>query len=363
MNQGKSENKKTSIKLKTISKRFLDGTVAVNEVNLEISGGEILVLVGPSGCGKTTTLRIIGGLEKPDPGGEVYYDDLNVSNVPIEKRNVGIVFQNYALFPNMNVFENVEYGLRMRKMQKEVRRARVLEVLNLVNIVELAEKYPDSISGGQKQRVALARALAVYPVILLLDEPLTALDAKLREKLRIELHRLLKSLGITTVYVTHDQTEAMSLGDRVAVMNQGKLIQIGTPYEIYQNPVDDFVATFIGTTNLFKGKIIEENKVKYVDIDFFRMQLKTNELLNQTGDITVMFRPEDVKIVPQGKEQFSGTIKNSFYLGDKTRVFIEVGTGAEIIADISERMKYKSGEEIFLALKENALYTFKKRDS
>ena len=360
MTQEKRENKKTSIKLKAISKKFLDGTIAVDKVNLEIEGGEILALVGPSGCGKTTTLRIIGGLEEPDPGGEVFYDDLNVSSVPIEKRNVGIVFQNYALFPNMTVFENVEYGPRMRKIQKEVRNKRVMEVLDLVNIVELAEKYPDTISGGQKQRVALARALAVYPVILLLDEPLTALDAKLREKLRIELHRLLKSLGITTVYVTHDQTEAMSLGDRVAVMNQGKLIQIGTPFEIYQNPEDDFVATFIGTTNLFKGKIIEENNIKYVDIDFFRMQLKPNELLNQEGEITVMFRPEDVKIVQQEKELFSGIIKNSFYLGDKTRVFIEVETGAEIIADINEKMKYKAGEKIFIALKENALYTFKK---
>ena len=221
----------TNIRLVGCAKTFDDGTRALNPIDLEIEGGETVVLLGPSGCGKTTTLRMIAGLESPDAGGAILFGDEDVTHKPIEQRNVGMVFQSYALFPNMTVRENIGYGLRVRKTPKAEADKRIDEMLEMMQIAQLQDRRIDQLSGGQRQRVALARAITPRPRVLLLDEPLTALDAFLRENLRIEIDRLLRQLGITAVYVTHDQGEAMALGDRIVVMDHGDVAQIGTPRE------------------------------------------------------------------------------------------------------------------------------------
>jgi putative spermidine/putrescine transport system ATP-binding protein len=307
------------ISLRQVAKTFSDGTRALKQVDLEIAAGETLVLLGPSGCGKTTLLRIIAGLEVPDAAGRVHFGGEDVTALPIEKRNVGMVFQSYALFPNMSVAENVGYGLRIRG---ELTQAKVDELLALVQLEGFGNRRVDQLSGGQRQRVALARALAVRPRALLLDEPLTALDAKLREQLRTDIDRLLRSLAITAVYVTHDQSEAMALGDRIAVMEAGQIVQIGTPKEIYYRPRSAFVADFIGTMNRLNGSL---------------------------------FRPEDTRIVAAGQGQFSGTIASVFFLGDHTRLMVDCGGPQLLTVETTERREFAVGERLHLAVDPGAM--------
>ena len=323
------------IRLQRCTKTFPDGTHALQPLDLDIAAGETIVLLGPSGCGKTTTLRIIAGLEAPDAGGQVLFDGSDVTAVPIEKRNVGMVFQSYALFPNLNVEGNVEYGLKVRKMPANQRAARVREMLAMMRIEPLARRRIDQLSGGQRQRVALARAIATRPRVLLLDEPLTALDAKLREDLRLEIDRLLRSLAITTVYVTHDQAEAMALGDRIAVMDHGRIAQIGTPQDIYFTPADAFVADFIGAMNHVRGSV-----------DAARLRFASGWLPlpdGHDGD-AVMFRPEDLQLVDAARAQFSGHVLSSFFLGDHTRLVIDAGTGTLLTARVQQRQRYSAGD-------------------
>ena len=307
------------IRLQSVAKTFDDGTRALKTLDLEIADAETLVLLGPSGCGKTTLLRIIAGLEVPDAGGRVHLGGEDVTALPIEKRNVGMVFQSYALFPNMSVAENVGYGLRIRG---ELTQAKVDELLALVQLEGLGGRRVDQLSGGQRQRVALARALAVRPRALLLDEPLTALDAKLREQLRTDIDRLLRSLAITAVYVTHDQSEAMALGDRIAVMEAGQIVQIGTPKEVYYRPRTAFVADFIGTMNRLNGSL---------------------------------FRPEDTRIVAAGQAQFSGTIASVFFLGDHTRLMVDCGAAQLVTVETTERREFAVGERLHLAVDPGAM--------
>jgi len=238
-----------------ISKHFKD-TVAVDNVSFDVTEGEFLSLLGPSGCGKTTTLRIIAGLENLTQG-KVFLEGRDVTEEAPFHRNTGMVFQNYALFPHMTIHENVAFGLRMRKFDKNLIEDKVNQALELVHLGGLGERYPHQLSGGQQQRVALARALAVEPALLLLDEPLSNLDAKLREEMRIEIKLIQREVGITTLFVTHDQEEALTMSDRVIVMEQGRISEMGSPIEIYQNPSSAFVADFIGHANIFKGKVIE----------------------------------------------------------------------------------------------------------
>lgn len=282
--------------------------------DLHIEAGETLVLLGPSGCGKTTTLRIIAGLEAPDAG-QVMFNDEDVTRLPIEQRRVGMVFQSYALFPNMTVQENIAYGLRVRHMPAPERQTRVNEMLEMMHIEALASRQVHQLSGGQKQRVALARAIAPRPRVLLLDEPLTALDARLRETLRSDINALLRGLGITSVYVTHDQAEAMALGDRIAVMDRGRISQIGTPKQIYFNPANAFVAAFIGT-------------------------------LNAVGE--TRFRPEDAALVPIDVADLTGTVVSCLFLGDHHRVQVRLTGGEEIILKLSSRTHLSQGENVGL---------------
>jgi putative spermidine/putrescine transport system ATP-binding protein len=316
-----------AIHLENCAKTFVDGTRALEPLSLDIAAGETVVLLGPSGCGKTTTLRIIAGLESPDAGGRVLFGAEDVTSQPIEERGVGMVFQSYALFPNMSVAENVGYGLRVRKSGKVEREKRVSEMLELVDLVRLGARRVDQLSGGQKQRVALARALAIRPRALLLDEPLTALDAKLREQLRVEIDRLLRQLGITAVYVTHDQAEAMALGDRIVVMEKGRIAQSGTPQEIYHHPATAFVADFIGTMN----RLVRDGR-------------------------EVMFRPEDVRIVAPGNgHDIEAKVISSFFLGDHTRLVVDAGGAAPLIVETTERRTWPRGETVHLAIAPGAI--------
>ncbi len=247
-----------TVALKNVSKFFGD-VRAMDDVDLEIEEGEMFFLLGPSGCGKTTTLRVIAGFYKPD-NGNIYFDKNPVNDVPPHKRNLGMVFQNYALWPHMTAYENIVYGLKVRNSPVSERVQRAREALEIVKMREYAERYPNQLSGGQQQRIALARAIVIEPDVLLLDEPLSNLDAKLRVETRNEIIRIQKELGITSIYVTHDQEEALSMGDKIAIMNLGKIEQIGSPRVIYNNPVNSFVAGFIGETNFVDGEVISIDK-------------------------------------------------------------------------------------------------------
>jgi len=334
-----------AIHLQHCAKTFADGTRALEPLSLDIAAGETVVLLGPSGCGKTTTLRIIAGLESPDTGGRVLFDSEDVTAQPIEDRGVGMVFQNYALFPNMTVEQNVGYGLRVRKASRKDREERVAEMLALVDLTELGERRVDQLSGGQKQRVALARALAARPRLLLLDEPLTALDAKLREGLRVEIDRLLRQLGITAVYVTHDQGEAMALGDRIVVMEKGRIAQAGTPQEIYHRPATAFVADFIGTMNRVSGDIADGHLVT----------VGGRIPLGSIAAREVMFRPEDVRLVDEGVHHLRAKVISSFFLGDHTRLVVDAGGASPLVVETTERRGWPRGETVHLAIAEGAL--------
>lgn len=337
---------KVSIRLERCARTYEDGTRALEATDLTIQAGETVVFLGPSGCGKTTTLRLVAGLDEPDAGGKVWFGDEDVTAIPIERRNVGMVFQSYALFPNMSVEENVAYGLRVRKVPSNERSRRVRESLEMMHISDLATRRIDQLSGGQRQRVALARAIAPRPRVLLLDEPLTALDAKLRENLRVEIDRLLRSLEITTVYVTHDQGEAMALGDRIAVMDKGRIAQIGTPEEIYRAPANAFVADFIGTMNRVYGRLENDTLL------FPGGQVPWTGSAPTAG---LMFRPEDLKLAAPGGGNFSAQVVTAFFLGDHVRLVLDAGAPDLFIARVFERRNFVKGETVAFTLSPQTL--------
>jgi putative spermidine/putrescine transport system ATP-binding protein len=284
---------------------------------------------------------LIAGLEQPDAGGRVFFDGEDVTARGIEQRNIGMVFQSYALFPNMSVAENIGYGLKVRKLPAAQRNERIGEMLAMMRIEALANRSVDQLSGGQRQRVALARALAVRPRALLLDEPLTALDAKLREALRIEISGLLRRLGITAIYVTHDQSEAMALGDRIVVMSQGSVAQIGTPFDIYRRPATRFVADFIGTMNRLRGRM--EGGV------FHCAGGRIAWPAGPSSASEVMFRPEDVNLAePDTPADLQGTVSAAFFLGDRTRLLIDVGCEQPLTLEGVVRRPVQAGETLSL---------------
>ncbi len=332
-----------SVRIETCSKTFADGTRALEPVTLDIARGETMVLLGPSGCGKTTMLRIIAGLEQADPGGRVLFDAADMTSVPIERRGVGMVFQSYALFPNMSVADNIGYGLKIRGVDKPSRAARVAEMVALTNIGGLEDRRIDQLSGGQRQRVALARAVATRPKVLLLDEPLTALDAALRDRLRGELNRLLRSLGITTIYVTHDQSEAMELGDRVVVMRKGQVAQIGTPRDIYFAPRDRFVAEFVGAANIIEAPIVSS-----------RLMLPGGHLpVDGTTDAAAavaMIRPETIALTEAGAAALTGTVDSVSFVGDRQRIVVSGAADKPLTIDAPNRIVLRVGERVGLSI-------------
>jgi len=337
-----------SVRVENCGKTFADGTHALEPASLDIARGETLVLLGPSGCGKTTMLRIIAGLELPDAGGKILFDDKDMTSVPIERRNVGMVFQSYALFPNMSVADNIAYGLKIRGIPKGERAARVAELVALTNITGLENRRIDQLSGGQRQRVALARAVAIRPGILLLDEPLTALDAALRERLRSELNRLLRALGITTIYVTHDQAEAMELGDRVVVMRKGAIAQIGSPREIYFTPKNRFVAEFVGAANIVEGPLDQG----YLVLPGGRQPIG--------GDATqpaavAMIRPGTIRIVDVTGAALCGTIDSVSFIGDRQRMVVSGASDKPLTVDAPNRVEVKAGERVGLSIAPEAV--------
>ena len=315
-----------------IRKQF-GATLAVDDFNLDAERGEFVSFLGPSGCGKTTTLRMIAGFETPTAG-KIVIDGEDVTHRPPNRRNIGMVFQSYALFPNMTVADNVGFGLRVRKRPGDQIRKRVAELLDIVNLPDKGGRYPYQLSGGQQQRVALARALAFEPQVLLLDEPLSALDAKIRVALRHEIRSIQRQLGITTVYVTHDQEEALSLSDRVVVMSEGRMEQVGTPFEIYNFPTTAFVASFVGSLNVLEGEIVDAGRGE-ISISGQTINV-TRTFDGRPGqEVRVALRPEMASLGerPVGCTRLQGQVVDVSFLGAVVRIRVQLGLGPALPND------------------------------
>jgi spermidine/putrescine ABC transporter ATP-binding subunit len=342
--------------LENVTVRY-PSVVALENFSLKISEGEFLALLGPSGCGKTTTIRVIGGFIKPDVG-EVYIEGEMVNQLPPYKRKAGMVFQNYALFPHKTVFGNIAFGLRMKKEAKGNIQRKVAEVLKQLHLESFEDRYPYQLSGGQQQRVALARALVVGPDVLLLDEPLGALDKKLRDEMQIELRTLQRKFGITTIFVTHDQEEALTMADRIAILNKGRLEQIGSPSEIYDNPVNKFVADFIGISNVIRVKVsaIGINTLDCCFGENFRVTVpKIGDVAPET-DLEVAVRPEKIELVSGSSEKtknvLPGKVERMIYRGAVSFLYVRMPDDSTLIVQLQnppEPLKeMKPGDQVLL---------------
>ena len=309
------------VRLDGVSKRF-DDVVAVDDVSLEVEHGSFFALLGPSGCGKTTTLRMIGGFEEPSAG-VIYLGEQEVSGLPPYKRDVNTVFQSYALFPHLSVFENVAFGLRRRGVAKDQVRGRVLSILEIVGLAGMERRKPQQLSGGQQQRVALARALVNRPRVLLLDEPLGALDLKLRKQMQLELKTIQHDVAVTFIHVTHDQEEAMTMANRIAVMNHGRVEQLGPPDELYERPRTAFVAGFLGTSNLIRGEV-RDGAVATAGT---AVQVGEGALAGRTGRVAVGIRPEKIELGGNGPNRLEGTVKEKAYIGVSTQYIVDTPGG------------------------------------
>lgn len=348
-----------AITIKNAKKLYGDFEV-IGDLSIDIKNGELFTLLGPSGCGKTTLLRMIAGFNTIE-GGDFYFNDLRINDIDPSKRNIGMVFQNYAIFPNLTVRKNVEFGLKYRESNKEIIQTKAEEFIELVQVSDHADKMPDKLSGGQQQRVALARALVIQPEVLLMDEPLSNLDAKLRVEMRAAIRSIQNEVGITTVYVTHDQEEAMAISDRIAVMNNGEILQCSHPQEIYQRPNDLFVASFIGKTNMLPASFIDKNHI----------QLK-NGLIVEVSDmisgnfeeLVVSIRPEDFKINKK-EGVINAVVTDSIFLGLNTHytLILETGDEIEIIQESGLGFLYSVDEEVSLIINEEKINVFDKKSS
>jgi spermidine/putrescine transport system ATP-binding protein len=347
-------SERAGVVLKSVSKRYAD-VQAVDDISLTVRQGEFFSLLGPSGCGKTTTLRMIAGFERPDSG-RIAIGDADVTDTPPHKRRVNTVFQSYALFPHLSVAENVGFGLRFRKIAAGEKRARIDESLELVRLAGLGNRKPHQLSGGQQQRVALARALILSPDVLLLDEPLGALDAKLRRELQIELKSIQREVGITFLYVTHDQEEALTMSDRLAVMSGGRVEQLGTPREVYEHPATAFVADFIGVSNLMRAWADGSGGVEVGDVRLAVAQPTTGESV-----VRLAIRPERVRIEAQGEageNRVPVRIERFVYLGSTTQVFVVLPGGDRLqalVANSEDVEEYDVGAEVTAYLPPDAL--------
>ena len=312
------------IRLEGIVKSF-DDTVVLNGIDLSVEENQFVTLLGPSGCGKTTTLRIIAGFEKPDSG-RVFFDGKDITDMPANERPVNTVFQNYALFPHMNVGENIAFSLRVKNKSEDEIKSRVQKALKLVNLKGYENRRIDQLSGGQQQRIAMARAIVNEPRVLLLDEPLGALDLKLRQEMEYELVRLKNELGITFIYITHDQEEALTMSDKVVVMNEGYIQQEGSPQEIYDEPVNAFVADIIGDSNIRSGQMVDEKVVKIDGVEYPCID-GSEEGFPPRKRVDVVIRPEDIDIVKYGKGQWNGTIISKLFIGVHYEMLVQSENG------------------------------------
>ncbi len=350
-----------AIKVRNLLKRYETkrDRGAVEDMSFDVADGEVVALVGPSGCGKTTTLQLLAGFLRPDAG-EIWIGEQLVSSplgmVPPERRNTSLVFQSYAIWPHKTVFENVAFGLQLRKLARNEVEERVKRMLDIVKLTPLAQRYPGELSGGQQQRVALARAIAIEPTILLLDEPLSNLDANLREEMRFEIRRLHDQIGITTVYVTHDQEEAMVTADEIAVLNHGHIEQIGSPEEVYERPATAMVASFIGKTNQLRGTLLERG---VVDVGGVRMRASDDTGLNEGAEVFLCVRPHSVRFRNGAAEAaagdgshntFLGTVVRHTYLGDTRDYLIELQNGERFRAVGTPSERYAVGERITISM-------------
>ncbi|MFF6981769.1 ABC transporter ATP-binding protein [Streptomyces sp. NPDC008343] len=326
-------------------RREFGTTVALDGLDLTVQPGELLALLGPSGCGKTTALRMLAGFEHPDSG-QVLVDGEDVTGVPAHRRDAGMVFQSYSLFPHLSALDNVAFGLRMRKVRTAERRGRAAELLELVGLADKGESYPHQLSGGQQQRIALARALALRPRVLLLDEPLSALDAKVRLTLREEIRRLQRELGITTLFVTHDQEEALSMADRVAVMRSGRLEQCAAPAELYGRPATAFVAEFVGTMSRIPGRLVEDG------VEVLGRRLPVDGDAPSVSDVDVLVRPEAVTV--RADDAADARVVATAFLGATTRLTVRLADGTEVKADLPahETAALGAGAAVSVALPE-----------
>ena len=346
-------NKNVLIRLNGISKSF-EGETVLDHINLEIHNKEFITLLGPSGCGKTTTLRIIGGFETPDEG-DVFFDDKRINDIPPYQRQVNTVFQRYALFPHLNVFDNIAFGLRIQKCSDSQIKEKVKEMLALVNLRGFERRRVNTLSGGQQQRVAIARALVNQPKVLLLDEPLAALDLKLRKDMQNELKNIQHQTGITFIYVTHDQEEALSMSDTVVVMAHGKIQQIGTPTDIYNEPINAFVADFIGESNIVDGVMLADYRVKLAGHTFDCVDggFDANE------PVDVVIRPEDVDVVPKEKGMLQGLVTGVTFKGVHYEIIVDV-EGFKWMIQTTDFVA--EGETIGLSIDPDAFHIMKKSE-
>jgi spermidine/putrescine transport system ATP-binding protein len=348
------------VKLDSLTKRF-DDVTAVDEISIEIQPGEFFSLLGPSGCGKTTTLRMVAGFEPPTSG-QILLDGVDVASSPPHRRNVNTVFQSYALFPFLTVAENVAFGMKYKSVPKSEVNTRVTEALELVQLSGYEKRRPNQLSGGQQQRVALARALVLHPSVLLLDEPLGALDAKLRRTLQVELGVLQKQVGITFLYVTHDQEEALTMSDRLAVMNHGRIAQLGTPEEVYNDPADAYVADFLGVSNLMDAQV-EPGSGKEccrLRLGDFILEAEAGQL-DASGAVKLAIRPERVQVHPYedgGANRVPGMVERLVFLGSTTQVFLRLATGSALqtlVRNDGVALAYSQGTPVSIGLPPDAL--------
>ncbi len=334
------------VKIEGVTKKF-GSVTAVDNLSLEIKPGELFTLLGPSGCGKTTLLRTIAGFYYQESGA-IYFNDKRIDGIPPHKRDTGMVFQSYAVFPFMSVFDNIAYGLRARRVTRHEIKERVMNAIELVRLSGMEKRRPDQLSGGQQQRVAVARAIVIEPRVLLMDEPLSNLDAKLRVEMRVDIRRLQKKLGITMIYVTHDQEEALAISDRIAVMAKGRIVQIGTPWEIYHKPASPYVADFIGVTNFFECRVVSQTENSVVVL-FQNRELRLRaSFKNKTERVVASIRPEALRLKSDmgdlgGKEEpvfsFKGKVLDSVYLGSSISIICEAEDGTNFQVSVANPVR------------------------
>ena len=337
------------IELKNITKSFGDNVILKN-FDFKVKKDEFLTILGPSGCGKTTILRLIGGFEEPDEG-QILFNGEDITNKEAYERRINTVFQKYALFPHMNVFDNIAFGLKIKKMDKNLIKEKVKEVLKLVNLAGFENREIESLSGGQQQRIAIARALVNEPEVLLLDEPLGALDLKLRQAMQIELKRIQKSVGITFIYVTHDQEEALSMSDTVVVLNNGEIQQMDSPINIYNEPKNAFVADFIGESNIIKAKMLEDYKVRFLNYDFPCV----DKGFNKNEDVEVVIRPEDVLLVDENY-QIEGIVTSLVFKGVHYEMTVDVDGYSMLVQSTEKR---EVGEKTGIFIKDDLIHVMR----